>query len=134
MAAPASCSPLLLLQHLLATFRTLKVSRMDFELNAQQAYMAVTLTCDNGEAQAPPVPAPPLRSSSAATAPHPTSLAAAQQATSCRLAAVGQRLAASAGLVKRYRLDTLDAEILQATVERSILGTCVVAEAGELNK
>jgi hypothetical protein len=37
------------LQHMLATFRSTRVSTMSFELNEQQASLKVTLRCENGE-------------------------------------------------------------------------------------
>lgn len=39
-----------------------------------------------------------------------------------------------AGLIKRYRVDCMDAEILQANVDRDAFPTCVVAQASELNR
>eukprot|EP00878_Enallax_costatus_P046909 GHUV01057228.1.p1 GENE.GHUV01057228.1~~GHUV01057228.1.p1 ORF type:complete len:126 (+),score=26.60 GHUV01057228.1:240-617(+) len=38
-----------LLKHMLATFRTARVSSISFELNLQEASLRVTLKCDNGE-------------------------------------------------------------------------------------
>jgi hypothetical protein len=38
-----------LLQHMLATFRSTRVSSMSCELNEQSASLKVTLRCDNGE-------------------------------------------------------------------------------------
>lgn len=39
-----------------------------------------------------------------------------------------------AGMVKRYQLDVVEAEMLQAEVDKDAMPTCVVAEAGELNR
>lgn len=40
----------------------------------------------------------------------------------------------TAGMLKRYQLDLLEAEMLQAEVDKEAMPTCVVAEAGELNR
>lgn len=37
-------------------------------------------------------------------------------------------------MVKRYQLDAVEAEMLQAEVDKDAMPTCVVAEAGELNR
>jgi hypothetical protein len=42
--SPSSCT-----QHLLATFRSVRVNSMSFELHEQQAALRVTLRCENGE-------------------------------------------------------------------------------------
>ena len=39
-----------------------------------------------------------------------------------------------AGLLKRYVLDVVDADILHASVDKDACPTAVVAEAAELNK
>lgn len=44
-----SCCPCFFLQHMLATFRSTRVSSMSCELNEQSASLKVTLRCDNGE-------------------------------------------------------------------------------------
>lgn len=43
-------------------------------------------------------------------------------------------MARSAGLEKRYTVPCLEAEILQATVDKDMFPTYLLAEAGELNR
>lgn len=45
----AICYALVGLQHVLATFRSARVSTMSCELNEQQASLKVTVRCENGE-------------------------------------------------------------------------------------
>lgn len=51
LPASSHTAALAVLQHLLAAFRSSRVSSMAFELNLEQATLTVTLKCDNGALQ-----------------------------------------------------------------------------------
>lgn len=140
----AACS-----QSVLATFRSQKVGQMTFHLTPD-ARLSVALDCDNGEQLQRSCSCPGAPSSHQMTNSWQLSSLACHLAQRTRPTVHARQAlprpspqtpnvqtpnpATAPGLVKRYRLDVMDADILHASVDKDACPTSVVAEAAELNK
>ena len=98
------------MQRVLTVFRTQRISRLTVHLDSSANTLLLVVHADNGKHQQL----------------HLLSLFVhLQQSYICNL---------GLGLQKQYTLPCLEAEILQATVDKDMFPTFLLAEAGELNR
>jgi hypothetical protein len=115
-------------QGVLAAFRSQRVAAVAFDLTPS-GRLRIAVDCDNGVCLI-------LWSRSLSSCKplvRKTDFAL-QHTTTSKTTNPKQNQIKPTGLVKRYAVDALDADILHAAVDRDACPTVVVAEAGELNK
>lgn len=120
-------------QHVLTVFRTQKIVRLLLHLSAKDSTLTMVVHADNGNSPSAFQPCAldsPYKTLCVLIYSHqlpslPHMLANLMLCSSC---------ACFTGLAKRYTLNCLESEIMQATVDKESLPTFLLAEASELSR